>query len=153
MISSMIQHDLIRLRVPAKDWQEAIRKSGQVLLDAGYILPEYIDAMIDSVKEAGPYVVLAKHLAMPHAKPEYGTLRGGISIVTLENPVCFGSEENDPVKYVFCLSSVNSADHLDLMQSFADILEEADFFELLDKAVSPMEVFNYLEQFDKRGGE
>lgn len=153
MISSLIRQDLIRLKVPASDWREAVRKSGQVLLEAGYILPEYIDAMIDSINEAGPYVVIAKHLAMPHAKPECGALREGISIVTLETPVCFGNEENDPVKYVFCLSAASSSSHLDLMQSFVDILEQEDFFKLLDTTDSPGEVFHYIQRFDKRGGE
>ncbi|MDR1701089.1 MAG: PTS sugar transporter subunit IIA [Lachnoclostridium sp.] len=154
MLSAFIKENLIKLKVPAKDWEEAVREGGQVLLDAGYILPEYIDAMIESIHEVGPYVVIAKHVAMPHAKSEYGALQEGISIITLETPVNFGSEENDPVKYVFCLSSTNASNHLLLMQGFVDILEQEKFYKLLDEAVSSEQVFRFISKFDKeKGGE
>ena len=127
MLSSQINGKLIQLKVEASDWQDAVRRSGQALLEAGYILPEYIDAMVESIIEAGPYVVIAKHIAMPHAKPECGALREGISITTLKTPVFFGNEDNDPVKYVFCLSATDAGSHLDLMQGFSNIMEEESF--------------------------
>lgn len=153
MISKMIKQELIRLNVSAHDWQDAVRQGGQVLLDAGYIRQEYIDAMIKLVNESGPYVVIAKHIAMPHAKSADGALQEGISIITLKEPVNFGNEENDPVKYVFCLSATSSSKHLDLMQSFSDLLEQESFFKLLDEATSPEAVMEYISQFDKQGGE
>ena len=42
------------------------------MVDAGFTEPTYTEAMIDVVRDMGPYIVLAPGLAMPHARPEMG---------------------------------------------------------------------------------
>ena len=45
----------------------------------------------------------------------------------------FGSKENDPVKYMIFLMALNSKEHLDLIQLITKIIEDRDFFKLLEK--------------------
>ena len=47
--------------------------------------PTYTEAMIDVVRDMGPYIVLAPGLAMPHARPEMGAKQVGTALVTLES--------------------------------------------------------------------
>ena len=82
----------IKLKVPVRDWQDAVIKTGSILEQNGYVKHEYVDAMIQTVKTLGPYIVVAPGLAMPHAKSTNGVLKSGISIMTLANPVEFGNE-------------------------------------------------------------
>ena len=56
----------------------------------------------------GPYIVITKHVALPHARPEAGALESAIGIATLKHPVKFGNKDNDPVKYLFCLSATDN---------------------------------------------
>lgn len=49
-----------------------MRIGGELLEKSGAIEPRYIDAMINTVKEIGPYIVIAPGIAMPHARPEAG---------------------------------------------------------------------------------
>ncbi len=144
VLSSIIGESLVRLHAEAENWEDAIRKGGQLLVDDGRVSEAYVQGMIDSVKEVGPYIVIVPHLAMPHADPALGAVRSGLSILTLATPVWFGNGANDPVKYVFCLSEADKADHLLVMRSFVAILEDEHFFEVMDTAKTGGEIVQYM---------
>ncbi|HEY59474.1 MAG TPA: PTS sugar transporter subunit IIA [Anaerolineae bacterium] len=57
----------IKLDVQVHSWREAIREAGKLLLLSEAITPDYIDAMIRTAEDLGPYIVIAKGIAMPHA--------------------------------------------------------------------------------------
>ena len=75
----------------AKDWQEAIDFSMVSLLDKNYISENYIQAIKDSTINNGPYYILAPGMAMPHARPECGALKTGMSLTLLEQDVFRGT--------------------------------------------------------------
>lgn len=102
----------------AENWQEAIRRAGELLVNSGDIETQYIDDMIASVEELGPYVVLTKGFALAHSAPCDAVIHSSISLVNLKNPVEFGSR-NDPVKVVMCLACVDKEAHIELLQKIA----------------------------------
>ena len=74
----------IEIGVEASDWQDAVRKTGEVLVRNGRVKPEYVEDMIETVHKLGPYIVLGPGLAMPHAKRGDRVLNSGVGIVTLK---------------------------------------------------------------------
>ena len=94
----------------------------------------------------GPYIVLTKHVALPHARPESGALESAIGIATLKTPVEFGNEDNDPVKYLFSLSAKDSSEHLGALADLAVLFEDKAFFELLDRTTDPKEIMDYINK-------
>lgn len=68
----------------AKDWQEAIDFSMASLLTKNYINENYIQAIKDSTINNGSYYILAAGVAMPHARPECGALKTGMSLTLLK---------------------------------------------------------------------
>jgi mannitol/fructose-specific phosphotransferase system IIA component (Ntr-type)/galactitol-specific phosphotransferase system IIB component len=147
-LTDIINENLIRLKVPAKNWEDAIRKSASALLENDKITAPYIDAMITTAKEAGPYIVVTKHVALPHARPEAGAKETAMGIAVLESPIEFGNKGNDPVKYVFSLSAVDHETHLQAMAEFLELLEKAEFYDVLDKAKNPEEIMNYIKAYE-----
>ena len=146
MLKDLTSENLIRLNIEATDWEDAVRKAAQPLLEAGKVKQSYIDDIIVGAKESGPYFVLAQHVALPRARPEAGALESAIGVATLATPVEFGSEANDPVKYLFCLSARNNTEHLDALADLAERLEDQEFFKMLDQATDPKEVLDYLSK-------
>ena len=144
MLSNIINEKLIRLNVNAKDWEDAIRKSASALLENDKITASYIDAMIKTTKEVGPYIVITKYVALPHARPEDGAKEIAIGIATLEHPIEFGNIDNDPVKYVFSLSALDNDSHLQAMSELADLLGKEEFYDVLDKAKNAGEIMDYI---------
>jgi mannitol/fructose-specific phosphotransferase system IIA component (Ntr-type) len=126
MLETWLGESSIALNRHADDYKEAIHIGGELLVNDGKATPEYVSAMIDAVKEFGPYMVIAPGIAMPHARPEDGALAVGLSLVTLSTPVCFGNPENDPVRVVTCLCSTDSSSHIELLQRAVALLGDSD---------------------------
>ncbi|MBK1809722.1 transcription antiterminator [Clostridium sp. YIM B02505] len=148
MLSDITNERLIKLKISAKDCEDAIRQSASVLVENGKATGEYVDAMVKTAKESGAYIVITKHVALPHARPEAGTKEIAIGIATLENPVEFGNEDNDPVKYVFCLSAVDNNSHLRAMSELVELFEMDEFFKILDNAKDPKEIIDFIKSHE-----
>jgi len=121
-LSSLINEDTIRLRYPAEDWIDAVRAAGELLVVRGKILDGYVEAMIETVKELGAYIVIAPGVAMPHARPEDGVLDDAIGLVTLRQPIRFGNPENDPVSLVLALAVTDKERHIDALATLTEML-------------------------------
>ncbi|MDF9840816.1 MULTISPECIES: PTS sugar transporter subunit IIA [unclassified Paenibacillus] len=126
MLQDVLYDSNILLNQEGKDWKEVITKVALPLLNDEVIEERYIKAMIKSVEEFGPYIVVGKHLALAHARPEDGVNKLGISVMTLKEPVHFGHPDNDPVKIVFCLAAVNSHSHIKIMKSLVELIDDTD---------------------------
>ena len=74
MLSELLTEENIRFLPSAPDWREAVRLCAEPLLKSGAILPEYAEAMVRSVEQHGPYIVVDEGLALPHARPEDGAV-------------------------------------------------------------------------------
>lgn len=131
MLQDILKDSNILLNEECKDWKEAINKVGQILVSEEVIEKRYIDAMIKSVEEYGAYIVVGKHLALAHARPEDGVNKLGISVMTLKEPVNFGNPDNDPVKIVFCLAAVDSYSHLNVMKNLIELINDEEKLEKL----------------------
>ena len=144
MLSDLVLKSSILTNVKAIDWKDAIRQAASPLVSEGRIEARYVDAIIESALKNGPYFVLVPHIALPHARPEEGALSDAIGISVLEKPVEFGSESNDPVKYLFTLSATSNDNHLDALAQLASLFEDEMFFKLLDTHPQPEEVIDYI---------
>lgn len=142
MLKDYFTPNVIALQHQAVDWRQAVRAGGDLLVQAGMCEPRYVDAMIKAVEDMGPYMVLAPGLALAHSRPEDGALRMGMSIITLANPVEFGSEENDPVQLVISLCAVDKQSHIGMLQELAEFLVEPANQSLLKQATSIEEVMS-----------
>lgn len=122
MLKDLLTKDTIKLNIEAKDWEDAIRKGGELLEKDGSIEHKYVDGMVDTMKSIGPYIVIAPGIAMPHARPECGVKKIGMSLMTLNNPINFGNKENDPVTLVVCLCAIDHTTHLKAMSELVQLL-------------------------------
>lgn len=140
----------ITLDVECTDWKDAVRKSAEVLLKEGYIEERYIDAMIENIELNGPYVVLSKGFAVPHEGLEQGSVKVGMSLIRLKEPVPFGAEELDPVEFVCCLSAVDHKTHLKAFFNLVNILKQEEFKQRLRECKSSAEMARVIEEYEYR---
>lgn len=119
MLTEMIG-ERIQFAKEIKDWKEAIRIAAQPLLQDGYVKEEYIEAMIQNVIKNGAYIIIVPGFAMPHARPECGALKTGMSFLGLEKPVEFPGENQANVLLVLAAGDADA--HLIAMSELADIL-------------------------------
>jgi transcriptional antiterminator/mannitol/fructose-specific phosphotransferase system IIA component (Ntr-type) len=136
-LADLLQPSLVRIDVEAKGWEEAVVKGGQLLLDNGYITSSYIQAMTDNVKQLGAYIVLLPGIAMPHAKPEDGVLKTGVSILVLKKNISFGNDADAKVSVVITMAAVDRINHTDALKELVGILEKYDFLKKIKLAKTP----------------
>ena len=124
-LSQMLTEETVALGVRVHDWQEAVRAAGNLLVQAGKVEPRYVDAMIKMSQEIGPYIVIAPGVALPHARPEDGVREACMSLVTLDPPIYFGNENNDPVRLVVAFGSADSGAHISALSDLGRLLGDA----------------------------
>lgn len=115
----------ISIKTMAKNWQEAIDFSMSSLLLNNYVNANYIQAIKDSTINNGPYYILAPGVAMPHARPECGALKTGMSLTLLKQEVQF-ADDDEPVKLLIGLSAANADSHIGAIQALSELLCEEE---------------------------
>lgn len=145
MLSDVLKKKYIKLNVECSDWVEAVRAAGEVLITNEVITNEYVEEAIKGVKELGPYIVITKGVALPHATNKVGVNKTGISLITLKNPVEFGNKDNDPVYYIFMLATTDMESHLSALSNLSELLGKQEFFEIMKNAQDSQSVIDYIK--------
>ena len=112
-----INSEHIQIDTHANSWQEAIRLGGKLLVDNGDVTETYVQALIQTIEDNGPYFVIAPGLALAHAAPKFGIIKPAISLVLFQKEfplvwrnltqfTCFSVPQNGR-SIVILISSIN----------------------------------------------
>jgi mannitol/fructose-specific phosphotransferase system IIA component (Ntr-type) len=137
--------DLVQFHKGFDAWEEAITFAAKPLLKQKFIESSYLDAMISSVKEFGPYIVIAPNVAMPHARPEAGSNSVGFSVTVFENPVSFGETDDLQAQLFVTLSCVNAETHLKMLQALVMVLGDDEKMKQILAATTKEEIVALFE--------
>ena len=146
MLKDAMKKDMIMLDYNARDWEDSVRKAGELLKKAGCVGDEYIESMVQTVKKVGTYIVISKGIALPHSQSGKDAYKVGISLLRLKKPVCFGHPQNDPVSLVFALSSIDNSSHLVALQDLAELLSDEKNVSLLKELDSVDEIYKLISR-------
>lgn len=139
-----IRKENIRACARAECWQDAVKRVGNLMEASGFITPGYIQAMVETVEELGPYCVIAPGIAMPHARPDRGVLSSGFAALSLEKPLNFGNIDNDPVFLVVAFCAVNHETHIQALTQIARIISQVGFLDQVKDAGSDYHLYQIL---------
>ncbi len=144
MYLEMISEKDVQIGLKADDWEDAVRKAAEPLREKGDIDQSYIEAMVKSVRDNGPYFVLTHGFALAHARPECGARKDALNFSTFDPPVKFNAGINDPVCLIATLAATDAESHINLLAELADILLEDGKLEKMFAASSPEEFCDLL---------
>ena len=147
VIGDLVIKDFIKVKQNCTNWQNAIEIGTSLLEDKGIVENEYKEQIINNFKELGPYMVIAPGIVLSHARPEAGVNETGISLVTLKEPINFGSEQNDPVKLVVTLAAKDNTSHLELLSNLMDIFMNSEDLNKIFEAKSENEILEVLKKY------
>ncbi len=143
----LLTKERIGVNVSVEDWKEAIAQAGKLLVKTGMCEPRYVKAMVKFKEELGPYIVITKGVALPHARPEDGVLKTAFSLITLKKPVEFGNKNNDPVDLVIAFGGTDNTSHIKALAQLAEILQNEEDTNLVRKAKTKEEVLKILKKY------
>lgn len=146
LLEDLLQAETIQVIEEVFDWKEAIKVAADPLLGNGTIEVSYVEAMIENIDILGPYVVIGPEVAIPHARPEKGVNRIGISLLKLKKPVYFLNNKDYPVRLLFCIAATDNTTHLKALSQLTELLNEDNSLEILKELESIEEISAFFSQ-------
>lgn len=146
-LAELLPPEKIRCQQSASDWETAVRLSGSILLETDDVTQDFIESIVETVQNAGPYSVISKGVALVHSEIGYGVNNLSMSMVTLKDPVPFHHPTNDPVKLILCLAPVDNSSHVSALEDFIDFLRSSDV-DCICEEKDPNILHKYLHRSD-----
>lgn len=143
-IFDLLPENRIILKGKAKNWEEAIKEAGNLLLEDECIEKDYIDEMIKIVKEFGSYILFVPQVIFPHAKAKSKVKKTGFSLVVYEEGIEF--LDNHRINIVICFCSKNGREHLDSLVDIVENFEENSLLKNIKKSKTAKDILKYIVQ-------
>ena len=102
--------------------EEAIKRAGRLLVEAGYVKDEYVDRMLERERVMSTYIGMG--IAVPHGtsgSQEY-IMHSGISIIQYPGGIDFDGEK----AYLIIGIAGKDGEHLDILSSLSTILSDVE---------------------------
>ncbi|WP_257349830.1 BglG family transcription antiterminator [Pseudalkalibacillus decolorationis] len=146
MLNELLTEKTIQFKDKVANWEEAIHVAAQPLIDQDSIRSNYVEAMIENVKELGPYIVIAPRIAIPHARPETGVERLGMSLLRLKEPVYFSEQEKHRAQLIIVLAAIDNQTHLKALAQLTEVLSNEENIDRLIAANDSDRVIELINQ-------
>ena len=139
-MSDVLTRDQVKVPGTARSKDDAIREAGEILVAAGAVGPEYIDAMYEREKSVSTY--MGNYLAIPHGTNESkeSISRSALSVTKYDPPIDWDGNE---VRFVVGIAGYQGG-HLEILGKVAIVFADSDEVERLVAASSADEVFEIL---------
>jgi mannitol PTS system EIIA component len=139
-MSDILTQNLIKVPGTAAGKDDAIREAGQLLVDAGAVKPQYVDAMFEREKSVSTY--MGNYLAIPHGTNESKDeiLRSALSVVRYDRPIDWDGNE---VRFAVGVAGVEGG-HLEILGKIALTFSDSDEVDRLLAAGSAEELHRLL---------
>lgn len=126
------------------DNKEATIAAGNLLLENGYIEKEYIDSMLEKLETQSFATYIGNGVAIPHGMSDgskYVT-NTGISVIQVPEGVNWNEEK----AYIVVGIAANSDDHMNVLASLADAIEDVEDAKKLWSETSVEKIYELLSE-------
>jgi len=120
-LEELLTPKTIYLHVCQPDPIRLVHEAGRLLVECGGVEERYVDAMEQSLRTYGPYMVIVPGAALLHARPQDGVRRLCMSLLILDCPVAFGHPDNDPVSLIFAFGAVDRQKHVQALATLSKV--------------------------------
>ena len=123
-------------------YMQAIPIAAQPLLSSGKITSHYIRAIQELAETYGPYMVVARGVALIHANPSDGVKQMCMGMLVSKQGIYFGHPNFDPVHIVIVLGVINGQMHSVMLDQLRKLFKDPDFVYSLLNTETRSEVLN-----------
>jgi mannitol PTS system EIIA component len=143
MSKAILAKENILLNAVMGSKEEAIRLTGSILVDKGYVDADYIEKMLEREELTTTY--MGNFVAIPHGTEDSKPFvkESGISFIQVPQGVDFGN--GNIVKLLIGIAGKDN-EHLDILSSIAIVCSEEENIEKLVAAKSADEILAIFEE-------
>lgn len=142
MTNNILAKENIILNKAVGSKEEAIRLTGSILVDKGYVDADYIEKMLEREELTSTY--MGNFVAIPHGTEDSKQFvkKSGISFIQVPQGVDFGG--GNIVKLLIGIAGKNN-EHLDILSNIAIVCSEEENIEKLVNAKTEEEIIAIFE--------
>lgn len=107
-------------------WQNMIQMAGQPLLDDGLIAQEYVDEIITTCTEKGPYMNIGPNIVLAHARPLPSTKKAVMALLLSKQPAALLDDPAHTARLWIFLATPDDRSHIELIQKLATLLMDTN---------------------------
>jgi|TARA_B100001093_G_scaffold518723_1_gene604631 mannitol/fructose-specific phosphotransferase system IIA component len=126
------------------DNKEATIAAGNLLLENGYIEKEYIDSMLEKLETQSFATYIGNGVAIPHGMSEGSKYVNNTGISIIQVPE--GVDWNEEKAYIVVGIAANSDDHMNVLASLADAIEDVEDAKKLWSETSVEKIYELLSE-------
>lgn len=141
------EESCILLDAEYTELSEAVAVSGYMLKDRGYIEEEYIQEIVETVKNSGRYMIIREEMIMPHSLAGKYVKKTGISIIRLKLPLPLYDDPIIKVKWIFTLCTTDKISHITALTQLAQILGNSVLLDEMDATQTNLQLLSLLQRF------
>ncbi|WP_066070914.1 PTS sugar transporter subunit IIA [Neobacillus soli] len=143
MTKSILAKENILLNASVASKEEAIKLTGSILVEKGYVDASYIGKMLEREQLTSTY--MGNFVAIPHGTEDSKSFvkESGISFIQVPQGVDFGA--GNIVKLLIGIAGKNN-EHLDILSKIAIVCSEEENIEKLVSAKSAEEILAIFEE-------
>ena len=127
-INKLLPKNQIQVIETAENWMKAVEIASNPLLKNKMITHTYLENMIRSVEENGPYMVLADYFALMHAKPGLGVNEQSMSLLVVKDAV---DMKGKPIHIFLVLAAKNHESHLERLKDIMEIFMDNEKYQTI----------------------
>ena len=141
-MSDVLTPEQVKVPGTARTKDDAIREAGEILVRAGAVRPDYVDAMFEREKSVSTY--MGNYLAIPHGTnaSKDAISRSALSVVKYDPPIDWDGNE---VRFVIGIAG-HQGGHLEILSKVAIVFADSDEVDTLLGAQSSDELFGMLDR-------
>ncbi len=114
----------------AISWEDAIKISGNLLVNENFVNNEYVLEIIDLVNKFGNYMTIRDGIFLAHARDLNNVFKTGFSFLLMEEEIEF--PEKEKIKLIITLSSKDKKEHLKALLQLINVIDMEDILLLLN---------------------
>ena len=124
--------------------KEATIAAGNILLENGYVKKEYIASMLEKLETQSFATYIGNGVAIPHGMAEGSKYVNttGISVIQVPD----GVDWNEEKAYIIVGIAANSDDHMNVLASLADSIEDLEEAKKLWSETSVDKIYELLSE-------
>lgn len=136
MLKEIIEKKRYSFHKGFEKWEDAVEAACKPLIEEGVIEEEYVNSIVSSIKNFGPYIVIAPNICIPHAQEGKGVNETAICFMRTEEPVHFSDDPEHDARLFFVLASTDNERHMQNLVNMVGLIEDEKVVEKMINSTS-----------------
>ncbi|MFP3722295.1 BglG family transcription antiterminator [Niallia circulans] len=144
-LSSLLAPDMITVVKRIEGWQQGIQLAAEKLLNNGSITENYIAEMVKQYPTMVQHILLRNVIAIPHAGPEDGVNKVGMSLLKIEEGIPFN--DNICVHFIVVLASTDKHKHLYALRQLMSLSKNEEDISNLKNSNDSNQIYEIIKKY------